>query len=76
MASRWMVSVQDLGHRQDSMIGNKNVLCNQEIGACAAHAGDKPGVLDFKLRDRYKTYHLTDDVVHIIFDLNPEPAPR
>jgi len=58
------------------MIGNKDVLRDQGIGASAAHARDKPGVLDFKLRDGYKPNHLTDDVMHIIFDLNAEPAPR
>src|SRR5215472_1848418 len=76
MAPRWMFPVQDPGRRQYSMIGNKNVVRDQRIGASAAHARDKPGVLDFKLRDRCKPHHLADDVVLIIFDLNPEPAPR
>jgi hypothetical protein len=58
------------------MIGIKMSFATNVLEPVPHMPATKPSVLDFKLRDGDKPNHLADEVVHIIFDQNPEDAPR
>jgi hypothetical protein len=46
------------------------------LGAGATHPGDKPGVLDFNIRDGRKPDRLVDHVVRIVLNREAEQSPR